>query len=80
METREDIKEVWVKLRKTYYKGYQRALELDCSTLHLKFTDNMNHYNLVTEPCNELENMLRSHVVFEYEMSAKLCGVMFLHM
>ena len=61
METLEAIREVRVKLRKVYYKGYKRALELDSSALYLEFIDNMNYYNLMTEPGNELENILRLH-------------------
>ena len=57
----EDIRGLGVKLRNAYYKGYQRALELGRSTLYLEFIDNLNHHNLMTEPYNELENMLRSN-------------------
>ena len=61
MKTREDITDVGIKLIKVYHKGYQRVLELGCSTLYIKLIDNMNYYNIMTEPDNELENMLRSH-------------------
>ena len=59
IETLKDIRELGVKLRKVYYRGYQRALELGCSTLYLEFIDNLKHYNFMTESGNKLENMLR---------------------
>ena len=63
MKTQENIRDVRVKLRNIYYKGYERSLELDYSTFYLKFIDDLDYYNLITETCNKLENMLRSHCV-----------------
>ena len=54
MKISEDISEVEVKSRKTYYKGYQRKLELSCSTLYIEYIDILNYYNLMTKSCNEL--------------------------
>ena len=64
IETLKDIRELGVKLRKVYYKGYQRALELGCSTPYLVLINGLNYYILMTEPGNELENMLRLSCVW----------------
>ena len=59
MVTIDDIRDVGVKLRKVYYKCYQRALELSCSTFYLEFIDSFDYHNLMTELGNEHENMMR---------------------
>ena len=61
METLEDIRKIGVKLKIAYYKCYQRALELSCSIFYLEYINDLNYYNLMIEPGNKLENILRSH-------------------
>ena len=64
MERLENIRKIRVKLRKVYYKYYQKVLKLGCSTLYLKFIDNLNYYNIMIEYDNELKNMLRLYHVY----------------